>query len=82
MAAGCPVVTSDRGAVREVAEGAALLVDPDEPEAIAEALLRLFHDGGLREDLVQRGRERARQYSWERTARETRAAYEQVLTGD
>ncbi|MGC8488016.1 MAG: glycosyltransferase family 4 protein [Clostridia bacterium] len=82
MAAGCPVVTSDRGAVREVAEGAALLVDPDEPEAIAEALLRLFHDGGLSGDLVQRGRECARQYSWDRTARETRAAYEQVLTGD
>ena len=79
MAAGLPVLTADRGAMREVAGDAALLVDPDDAEAIAEALARLDRDTALRARLIARGRERARAWSWERTADATTAVYAEVL---
>jgi glycosyltransferase involved in cell wall biosynthesis len=74
MAAGAPVVASNRGALPEVTAGAALLVDPA-PGPLAEALERLLADPGLRERLRLAGLARAAQFSWERTARETLAVY-------
>jgi alpha-1,3-rhamnosyl/mannosyltransferase len=71
MAAGTPVLTSDRSALREVGEGAALLVDPTDTEAIAGGLSRLLADDGERERLVALGRARADSHTWERCARET-----------
>ena len=71
MAAGTPVLTSDRSALREVGEGAALLVDPTDTEAIADGLCRLLADDGERERLVPLGRARAGSHTWERCARET-----------
>ena len=71
MAAGTPVLTSDRSALREVAEGAALLVDPTDTAAIAAGLGRLLSDRDLRERLAEQGRERALGFTWDRTARET-----------
>jgi glycosyltransferase involved in cell wall biosynthesis len=68
MAAGAPVVTSERGAMREVAGGAALLVDPCEPEAIASAMLHVIDDDALRSRLEAAGRERATCFTWERSA--------------
>ncbi|MHB8079377.1 MAG: glycosyltransferase family 4 protein [Candidatus Krumholzibacteriia bacterium] len=81
MAAGLPVLTSDRGAMREVAGDAALLVDPDDAEAIAGALVRLDRDAALRARLIARGRERARAWSWERTADATAAVYAELVAG-
>lgn len=78
MACGCPVVTSDVSALPEVAGGAALLVDPTATEELAAAIERVWTDEGLRRDLAARGRERARCFTWERTARETVAVYERV----
>jgi glycosyltransferase involved in cell wall biosynthesis len=74
MAAGAPVVASNRGALPEVTAGAALLVDPA-PGPLAEALERLLADAALRERLRLAGLARAAQFSWERTARETLAVY-------
>jgi glycosyltransferase involved in cell wall biosynthesis len=79
MAAGLPVLTSDRGAMREVAGDAALLVDPEDSEAIAAALVRLDRDATLRARLIARGRERAQAWSWERTAEATAAVYAEVV---
>ncbi len=78
MACGVPCVISTRGALPEVAGGAALEVDPGTLEAVAEALRRALTDSALRSDLVRRGRERARDFPWARTAAATRALYEQV----
>lgn len=64
MACGCPVVCSDTTSLPEVAGDAALLVDPDDPAAIAEAVRRLVTDPGLRADLVARGFLQARRFSW------------------
>ena len=80
MAAGLPVMTAERGAMGEVAGSAGLLVDPDEPELMAEGMVRLAADGGLRDRMRREGEERAREWSWSRTADATLVAYEAVLT--
>jgi glycosyltransferase involved in cell wall biosynthesis len=78
MAAGAPVVASRRGALPEITEGAALLVEP-EPDALADALATVLADKPLRERLREAGLARARAFSWERTARETMAVYRDAL---
>ena len=78
MACGTPVLASRSSSLAEIAEGAALLVPPTDEEALAAALLALGTDAGLRDDLATRGRARAAVYSWERTGRETVAAYREV----
>ena len=71
MAAGCPVVTSLAGACPEVAGDAAILVDPRNPDAIAAGILQVLTDPELRENLRQRGSARAREFTWEKSARQT-----------
>lgn len=78
MASGLPVVSSCRGAMPEVAGDAALLVDPRQPEEIAAAVARLLSDEDLRVRLGRLGQERARGFTWDRTARETVAVYASV----
>jgi len=67
MAAGTPVICSSTTSIPEVAGEAALLVDPLDPEAIANAMERLLADRTLQADLRDRGRRRAVTFSWERT---------------
>ncbi|MFB3882143.1 MAG: glycosyltransferase family 4 protein [Armatimonadota bacterium] len=81
MASGVPVVTSDRSSMAEIAGDAALLVDPEDTQALAEALRRAILDEGLRQDLRRKGLARSRQFRWERTARETVAVYERLARG-
>ena len=72
MACGCPVVTSSgRHAAPEVAGGAALLVDPADPGAIAAGLVRVLDDQALRAELIARGLVRGPQFDWENTGRLT-----------
>jgi glycosyltransferase involved in cell wall biosynthesis len=71
MACGAPVLTSNVSSLPEVAGDAAVLVDPLDTQAIADALTRLLADGALRAELGARGVRRARDFSWQRTARET-----------
>ena len=75
MAAGLPVVTSCSGALAELAAGAALLVDPLDIESIAAAMRQLLDDEALHRRLVELGRARAAEYTWERTARQTLDVY-------
>jgi glycosyltransferase involved in cell wall biosynthesis len=78
MACGAPVVTSNRSALPEVAGDAALLVNPESGEELAEAMVRVLRDASLRETLRAKGFERARQFTWERAAKQTVAVYKQV----
>jgi glycosyltransferase involved in cell wall biosynthesis len=78
FALGLPVVCSDTPSLREVVSGVALTFDPHRPEELAAALRRVWEDEGLRRDLAQRGRERSREFSWERTARICRAHYRKL----
>ena len=75
MASGVPVVASDRAALPEVCGDAALLVDPDDADALADAILAATGDERLRDA----GLARARSFTWERTARETDALIERLL---
>jgi glycosyltransferase involved in cell wall biosynthesis len=77
MAAGTPVVAADRAALPEACGGAALLADPDDPDAFAAALVEAA--GPERERLVEAGRARAASLRWEHTAELVDAAIGDVL---
>jgi glycosyltransferase involved in cell wall biosynthesis len=81
MAVGTPVVTSNVSALPEVAGDAALLVNPQDVEAIAGALHQLAEDRELRDDLARKGRARVATFTWEKAVRETWDVYRQVLKG-
>jgi glycosyltransferase involved in cell wall biosynthesis len=71
MAAGTPVLTARNSALVEIAGDAALLVDEPRRDLLADALTRLLTDAALRDQLAERGRQRARLFPWSRTATET-----------
>ena len=79
MRHGVPVACSGTGALAEVAGDAAVLFDPADQAAVTDSLARLLADATLRADLVKRGHERAREFTWERAARGTLAAYHRAL---
>ncbi|HEY77313.1 MAG TPA: glycosyltransferase family 4 protein [Thermoflexia bacterium] len=81
MACGVPVLCSNVSSLPEVAGDAAVIFDPTDPEAIADALLRVLGDADLRADLRDRGLRRARMFSWEQSARATLALYRKVRAG-
>lgn len=81
MACGTPIITSDANGLREIAEDAALRVDPENASAIAQTIERVLGDGELRSDLSARGLARSRNFSWEKCARETLDALEEVGSG-
>lgn len=79
MACGTPVVTSNRSSLPEVAGDAAILIDPYDVDALTIAMQRILSDPDLAYEMATKGMIRAREFSWERTARETVAVYEEVL---
>ncbi len=81
MACGTPVVCSNCASLPEVAGDAALLVDPRDGAALARALLRPLTEPALAAELAARGLTRARQATWEETARRTLAAYRAAAAG-
>lgn len=80
FASGVPVVSANRSALPEICgEDAALLVDPENPDAIAVAMRRVLTDDLLYAKLASRGIERAAQFSWSRCVAETLAVYRGLL---
>jgi glycosyltransferase involved in cell wall biosynthesis len=79
MAAGLPVLTSNRSALAEVAGSAALLVNPESVEELAEALRKMTGDEQLREDLKRKGLVRAAEYTWPQAVENTWKVYEELL---
>ena len=75
MACGVPVLASNVTSLPEVVGDAGLLVDPCDVDAIARGMVRLWQDEALPHELSVRGLERARGFSWERTATQTLSAY-------
>ncbi len=76
-----PLACSQSSSVGEVAGAAAELFDPLSEEQIAQALGRLLCDPDRREELIRRGVERSREYTWEATARATLASYRRAIAG-
>jgi glycosyltransferase involved in cell wall biosynthesis len=79
MACGVPVITSNRGALPEVAGGAAVLVDPEDVDNMADAISALLDDEGHRSRLKDMGRQRSAEFSWRKTATETLALYRELF---
>ena len=75
MACGCPVVTSDRSAMPETAGGAAFLADPNDPQAIAGAIVQARKSST---EARTRGFARAAQFTWAQTAKQTLEVYREV----
>ncbi len=82
MACGCPVISSNAASLPEVAGDAAILVDPKDTQGFTDAMARVLADADLRRDLRERGLTRAARFTWDRTARNMVAVYEQVLTAE
>jgi glycosyltransferase involved in cell wall biosynthesis len=68
MACGCPVIVSDIPPLKEVCGEAALYCNPDEPADIAQKMVQLSEDTVLRNDLVSKGNERVKKYTWRNAA--------------
>jgi glycosyltransferase involved in cell wall biosynthesis len=81
MACGTPIVTSAANDLQDVAGDAAVLVDPEDPAQIAEAMLRVLGDAALRAELSHRGLARSRRFSWPRCGRETLEVLEAAAHG-
>ena len=80
MASDCPIICSRAASIPEVVGDAALLFDPNDPEEMADSMHRILTDEELRRTLVKAGRERALQFSWERTAHETLKVLEEAAS--
>ncbi|WP_461140888.1 glycosyltransferase family 4 protein [Spirosoma pomorum] len=74
----CPVVLSDRTSLPEVGQDAALYFDPDDDESVADAIERVVTDASLRESLRQKGDLRLRDFSCDKTARQTLEVYKSL----
>ena len=80
MASGTPVVTSNVSSLPEVVGDAAVLVDPYEPDAIADGMRRvLTDDRPARRPARSAGWRASREFSWERSVRRVREIYDEVL---
>ena len=78
MACGTPVITSNTSSLPEVVGDAGIMVDPYDVDGLADAMYKVLGNDGLREDMIKRGLERAKIFSWEKAAKETMKVYEEV----
>jgi alpha-1,3-rhamnosyl/mannosyltransferase len=81
MAAGVPVLTSNRSALPEVAGDAAVMVNPQDGEALAVELRNLTESDELRAALGKHGLERAQSFSWANAVEQTWEVYQNLLSG-
>jgi glycosyltransferase involved in cell wall biosynthesis len=79
LAAGVPLITSDRSALPEVVGNAAVLVNPESAEEMAQAIRSLLNDTERRRKLIAQGRARAKELSWDHAARQVLAVYRELL---
>lgn len=78
MACGCPVITSDKNPMKEVADSAALLVNPKSKKDIKKAMVRIIMDKKLSDDLKSKGFKRVKDFSWRKAAEKTLQIYKEV----
>ncbi len=79
MSSGTPVITSNVSSMPEIAGEAAIRVDPFSSDEISMAMIKIVNESQLRKDLVEKGYQRVKQFSWEKTAQETLKIYQSVL---
>jgi glycosyltransferase involved in cell wall biosynthesis len=79
MTLGAPVITSKTSSLPEVGGLAAMYINPDDYESIATSIYEVISQRDLRKDLIAKGKDRAKLYSWEKVAQETLKAYELIF---
>lgn len=79
MAAGCPVISSESGSLKEVGKDAVIYFNPVADGELSSAIVKLLSSDTLRKELINRGLERAKDYSWEETTKQTIEVYAKVL---
>ncbi len=82
MACGAPVITSNTSSLPEVVGDAALLVDPNDIAALAQAIQNVLENEQLRSELVQKGYRQAQKYTWDRSARRMLQVYQKLYDGE
>lgn len=78
FAAGVPVITSNTSSLPEISGDATYLIDPEDEEDIAQAILTIIKDKNLRKDLINRGKKRIKKFSWERTTEKVIKIYREI----
>lgn len=78
MSCGIPVISSDKGSLKEVVGDAALICDPHSPASMAEQVLKLVKDDLLRNSLIERGILRSHLFSWDETAKNVINIYKKI----
>lgn len=81
MACGAPVVCSNSSSLPEVAGDAAIMIDPYDIDGFSVAMGKVVENEELRKNMIQKGLERVKHFSWEETARKTLQVYEKVYLG-
>lgn len=79
MQYGCPVVTSNISSLPEAGGNAALYVNPEDVDDITKKINRVLEDKELRKEMVKKGYDQVKKFSWEKTARETLKALEELV---
>lgn len=79
LACATPVIASSAGAVTEVVGDSAIILPNTSPESIADAMIRILSEPGLREELSQKGYKRSANFSWSKAAHQTLEIYNQVI---
>ena len=79
MAKGCPVVSSNKTCLPEVLGGAAIYFNPENEEEMKAQIEKVISDEDLRQELIKKGLEQVKRYSWWEAARETLEVYKEVL---
>lgn len=75
MACGCPVITSNISSLPEVVGDAGLMIDPNDVENLTESMHEILTKEGLKEDYIKKSLERAKMFSWKKTAEQTWETY-------
>lgn len=78
MASGVPVIVSNVSSLPEIVGEAGVLVDPNSADSIADGLQKVLTDDNLRKEMIRKGLERAKEFTWENTARKTLEVFESL----
>lgn len=76
---GIPIIVSNTSSLTEVADDGAMIVDPLNPQDLAQAIKSLLRDESLRRKLSQKGIERSQAFSWRKTAEKTIEVYKSLF---
>lgn len=79
MACGTPVITSNTSSLPEVVGDAGIMLDPMDVDGFAKAIYEVLTNEGLRQDMIKKGLEQSKKFSWEKAAKETLEVYREVV---